>query len=233
MHKKRRYIILIINSIILISIICHSCVNNQRNENDTLEKSIFLWNKAKESKDLYELQKLIETYPETENFDSAINLYFKRRNEMLKTRNDIPPPWRCVRNCRNISINPKGNIQFNSRPIEIDSVEDCVYKFISDTSYLDNFPDFKDFIDKNGNVHPVTKAIIEVEFIKDSVLNLQSVIIQTRQAYDRLKNDLSLKWYNQELLQLTEAKKIQIDSLFERRIIFSDITEIWRNNHFK
>ncbi len=234
--KTRTRLIKILLIFITISMV-YSCNYNNNHFEDKTELAIKEWEQIKKSRELWDLRIYIEKYPEIDKIDSAIDLFFIRINE-IRTNGNIPPPppWHCGRNCRQVILNQLGNIYFENTHITIDSLSNCIFNFISDSSYRDNYAEYIEYKDPDGNYRPITKAKIELVFIKDSVKNLQPTIIQIRKAYENLKNTLCLSWYNKSFDTITEEKRNFLNSNFERRIILTDVSDLpikWRNKAFK
>lgn len=189
---------------------------------DSIQSNI--WAQTRDTKDFIQIKKYIESYPETEHFDSAITLYFELQRQLFDSVG--LPIWHCWRNCASIKIDSNSTIQFEDQDIQLNAIRGKALDFISNRDTSELGPEFKEFVDSEGSGHYYSKGHFSITTSENAKRELQQVIIELRSAISDYKRSLSQDWYNSAYQKLTMDQQTELDSLFQIRLIIWDFIKI-------
>lgn len=207
-----------------------SCNNNfqettTEHKIDSIQSNIWAQTRdTRDTRDFIQIKKYIESYPETEHFDSAISLYFELQRQLFDSVGI--PIWHCWRNCASISIDSSGIIQFEDQEIHLKSIRQKALDFISNKDTSEFGPEFKEYVDSEGSRHYYTKGHFSITTTENAKRELQGVIIELRSAISDYKSNLSFEWYKTDYQKLPKEQQAYLDSLFQTRLVIWDFIKI-------
>ncbi len=216
---KTIYIILVI-SIFIIS--CDSY--NDSDFKDTEDKENNCWLDLLEMRHCDKNIEFLIKYPDSEKFDSVLNLYFIFRDSLYSINK-----WSgadCFSNCMSIEIGLSDTALFEGRIVPLNLIRKKSYEFLTDFSDQSDKPEKREIVDFSGNKKLISLAYFEVSFVKDSCPYLKIIVKEVSRAINDYRDFLAMQWYKEDFNDLDSIKMNFIETKILNRMVF------YRNDDF-
>lgn len=202
---------------LIFFIFLFSC-NSKNIENDCLDNDSVQFELIKDSKDYMDFSDFALNYPHSDYFFDAINLYDKRFNDYLDSIGDMPT-YSCKRNCASIDLKPDNTIGYEGMTISISSIHDSLLTFFINENDLPSLPEKIIVEDQNKIPFELSRGKVQLQFVKDSCDQIQSVILEINRSIKSYKTHLAQNLYSTDYKKLSKSKVMFFDSLMTKRLI--------------
>jgi hypothetical protein len=213
--KKMRIILKLLPILILV-IQCKNVEKIDLQESD--------WALTKESRDYIEYLKFIQNHPNSINFNKALSEY-------LFLRDSISDFVGCERYNAKIDAIDNSKVLFNGYLKSIDSLRYFTLHYLINANgemEVSSKLKYKVKIPQTTLFNSISNGKFEFQFYKKPfpVEYLQPILTEIKNGINDYKNYLSKEWYQTEYSDLTNEKRIEIDELNNRRLVFFDFTDL-------
>ena len=183
-----------IELLLIFGLLFNSCREYKTSDKETATNDLQgSWLQTTKSENFLDYSKFIIENPESEYLDSAIARYIYYQDLHWDT---VEPVGDCFGNCINIRFNRLGQLLYNFRVLDIDSLRIKSFEFLVDNNNNPEYPEKKQILDLEGRNRFISKGYFEIIYVKDSCPDLIEVVKEI---------SLTIKGYSIVIIMTTQS----------------------------